>query len=251
MSGKIHIGTSGWNYNHWKGLFYPKDLPSERWFSHYCRQFDTVEINNTFYHQPGNNTFETWRRQAPQGFLYAVKANRYVTHMKKLKEPAKALERFFEGIRLLKNKLGPILFQLPPNWKKNLDRLRAFAQLLPKDLTHVVEFRDRDCLAEDTYELLVEHNLNLCVHDILSHHPRRVTGDIVYIRFHGTGVKYGGKYRPSRLRGWAEWISKVAQEKKVFVFFNNDTKGYAIKDSQALQRLVLGLHERHECLTEF
>jgi uncharacterized protein YecE (DUF72 family) len=213
-------------------------LPPRRWFSHYCGTFDTVEINNTFYHQPGNDTFDSWRQQAPDGFLYAVKASRYLTHMRKLKDPSDALRRFLDGARRLGSTLGPILYQLPPNWKKNLERLRAFAQLLPRDLDHVMEFRNRDWLADDTYELMAEHNLCLCVHDMLPRHPRRVTGPAVYVRFHGTGEKYGGKYRPSRLSGWAKWIRDVAHERKAFVYFNNDAHAYAVDDAQALQQII-------------
>lgn len=240
MARQIHIGTSGWNYDHWKGRFYPREMPPSRWFSHYCRTFDTVEINNTFYNQPSDETFDAWREQAPRRFLYAVKANRYLTHMRKLNDPREPLNRFLGGCNRLREKLGPILYQLPPNWKKNLQRLRAFAELLPGDLTHVIEFRNRDWLADDTYELRAEHNLCLCVHDMLPRHPRRVTGPTVYVRLHGAGEKYGGKYRPSRLRGWADWINKVAEGRKVFAYFNNDANAYAVRDAQLLRRLVSG-----------
>jgi uncharacterized protein YecE (DUF72 family) len=238
MSDSIRIGTSGWNYRHWKGCFYPEDLPSNRWFYHYCQTFDTVEINNTFYHQPDERTFDRWREQAPEGFSYAVKANRYLTHMRKLNEPGEPLERFLAGARRLREHLGPILYQLPPNWKKNLARLRAFAKVLPRDLTHVIEFRERDWLADDTCELLAEYGLCLCVHDMLPRHPRWVTGRAVYVRFHGSGVKYGGKYRPSRLRSWAEWIAGVAGRHEVYTYFNNDANGYAIRDAHALRELL-------------
>lgn len=238
MAHRVRIGTSGWNYDHWQGGFYPHGLPRNRWFSHYCGTFDTVEINNTFYHQPENRTFDGWREQAPNGFLYAVKANRYLTHMRKLNDPREPLDRFLNGARRLKDHLGPILYQLPPNWRKDLRRLRTFAELVPSRLTHVIEFRNRDWLAEDTYELLTEYQLCLCVHDMLARHPRRVTGKSVYVRLHGTGEKYGGKYRPSRLRGWANWIAEAAQERKVFVYFNNDAEGYAVRDALELRRLM-------------
>lgn len=277
MSHNIRIGTSGWNYDHWKGRFYPEDLPQSRWYAHYCETFDTVEINNTFYQPPENKTFDAWREQAPRGFVYAVKANRYLTHMRKLNDPREPLDRFLGGIRRLKraaeeilpvgwdhrpvraprdngpelqtagkfssaarlkDHLGPILYQLPPNWQKNLGRLRSFAELLPSDLTHVIEIRDRDWLAEDTYELMAEYDLCLCVHDMLPRHPRRVTGPVVYVRFHGTGQKYGGKYRPSRLQGWADWIGEVAHDRNVFVYFNNDAQAHAVRDAQELRRLI-------------
>lgn len=235
MPGQIRIGTSGWNYEHWRGRFYPADLPRSRWFQHYSREFDTVEINNTFYHQPNDETFDHWRNEAPGGFLYAVKANRYLTHMKKLKDPRDPLERFLRGARRLRDRLGPILYQLPPHWKRNLERLESFAQVLPAELTHVIEFRERDWLADETYELLSGHNICLCVHDMLPRHPRRVTGPVVYVRFHGAGRQYGGKYRPSRLRRWGEWIVEQARQRDVFVYFNNDEDAYAIRNARELR----------------
>ena len=237
---RYRIGTSGWNYNHWRGRFYPQGLPSGRWFAHYAEVFDTVEINNTFYRQPKNETFDGWREQAPAGFLYAVKANRHLTHMKKLKNPQESLERCLEGSRRLKEYLGPILYQLPPQWGKNLTRLREFARLLPADLQHVIEFRDRDWLCDETYELLTEHNLSLCIHDMLARHPRRITGPIGYVRFHGSGRNSGGKYRPSRLRRWADWIRRIAEDRTVFVYFNNDAQGYAIQDARTLRECLTG-----------
>jgi uncharacterized protein YecE (DUF72 family) len=238
VSHRVRIGTSGWNYDHWKGRFYPEALPQKRWFAHYCDTFDTVEINNTFYHQPDDETYDAWRRQAPSDFIYSVKANRYLTHLRKLNEPAEPLKRFLKGARRLDEHLGPILFQLPPHWHKNLERLDAFAQELPAELTHVIEFRDRDWLADDTYRLMANHDLCLCVHDMLARHPRRVTGAAVYIRFHGTGDNYGGKYRPSRLRGWADWINEVARQHEVFVYFNNDADAHAVRDAQTLREMI-------------
>ncbi len=240
MAGQIHIGTSGWNYQHWKEVFYPADLPAARWFEHYAREFDTVEINNTFYHQPDDETFDTWRRQAPAGFLYAVKANRYLTHMKKLKDPGESLTRFLDGARRLKSHLGPLLYQLPPHWKKDLERLRGFCDLLPSTQRHVLEFRERDWLAEDTYELLRDHEVSLCVHDMLPRHPRRTTAPLVYVRLHGTGKEAGGKYSPSRLRPWADWLNEVAARHDVFVYFNNDAHGYALDDARTLRELMGG-----------
>lgn len=238
MAEEIRIGTSGWNYDHWRGRFYPPELVAKRWFSFYAEHFNTVEINNTFYKQPNDATFDQWQEQASPGFLFSVKANRYLTHMRKLKEPAKPLERFLSGVRRLKSHLGPILYQLPPNWKPNLERLREFAQVLPDDLTHVLEFRRRDWLTEETYDVMAECNLSLCVHDLLPRHPRRVRGRVVYVRFHGAGSKYAGKYRRSRLRRWADWLRAVAQERKVFVYFNNDLHAHAVHDAKTLQDLL-------------
>jgi uncharacterized protein YecE (DUF72 family) len=238
MTKRIRIGTSGWNYEHWRGTFYPAKLPSKAWFQHYCGVFDTVEINNTFYRQPDNATFDAWARQAPDGFVYAVKANRYLTHLKRLKEPAEPLQRFLDGARRLDEHLGPILYQLPPRWKKDLARFGEFADALPSELTHVIEFRDLDWLAEDTYELLAEHGIGLCIHDLLPRHPRQITGPVAYLRFHGTTAKYGGRYGVEGLRGWAEWITQAAERCEVFAYFNNDANAYAVSDASCLKELL-------------
>jgi uncharacterized protein YecE (DUF72 family) len=238
MSNRIYIGTSGWSYKHWRGVFYPQDLPEKEWFAFYRKSFDTVEINNTFYRQPPKKTFQAWREQAPRGFRYAVKANRYLTHLRKLHDASAPLDKFLKGAKQLEPFLGPLLYQLPPHWKKNLKRLEAFARLLPDNLQHAIEFRDRDWLAEDTYALLSQYNLSLCVHDLLPRHPRRVTGKIAYVRFHGAGKKYAGKYSPSRLKSWAKWIESVSQEVEVFAYFNNDAEGQAIQDARALREML-------------
>src|SRR5262252_3872086 len=136
------IGCSGWQYKHWRGSFYPPNLPANRWFAHYASQFDTVEINNTFYRLPDVATFETWRAQATPKFLYALKASRFLTHMKKLKEPAEPLWRLFDRARALGSTLGPVLYQLPPHWAVDPQRLTTFVRALPKRQRHAIEFRD-------------------------------------------------------------------------------------------------------------
>jgi uncharacterized protein YecE (DUF72 family) len=235
----VRIGTSGWNYDDWRGKIYPRDLPPSKWFAYYCQRFDTVEINNTFYQQPTAKTLDDWREQAPSRFLYAVKASRYLTHMRKLNNPRDPVERFLRIARRLKSRLGPLLYQLPPNWKKNLARLRSFVSILPKQQTHVIEFRNREWLDAETYDLLEEFQIAMCVHDMLPRHPRRVTGSIAYVRFHGPGKKkYAHKYRPSMLKPWADWIAEVRREVPVFAYFNNDARGYAVRDAETLRDLV-------------
>ncbi len=238
MPHPIRVGTSGWIYEHWRGCFYPEGLPQKEWFSHYAGIFDTVEINSSFYREPGGSTYDMWQKQAPPGFVYAVKAHRYLTHMRKLTSPAEPLERVLSGARRFKEHLGPILFQLPPRWKRNLPRLREFARLLPSDVTAVIEFRNPDWLCEETFDLLAEYNLSLCIHDLLPRHPRRVTGPVAYVRFHGAGQKYAGKYPPSRLRPWTDWIAETSVDHPVFAYFNNDAKGYAIRDARSLLSLL-------------
>jgi uncharacterized protein YecE (DUF72 family) len=151
---QVHVGTSGWNYDHWRGRFYPHDMPDNKWFEHYAGVFRTVEINNTFYHLPELKTFNAWNKQAPHGFVYAVKASRFITHMKKLKDPKKPLARFLQRARRLGSHLGPVLYQLPPHWKPDVERLTRFCEQLPDDLTHVIEFRKRAWLQQETYAAL-------------------------------------------------------------------------------------------------
>jgi uncharacterized protein YecE (DUF72 family) len=237
--GDFRIGTSGWNYDHWRGRFYPRELPASRWFEYYSKVFDTVEINNTFYQLPAAKTFDHWREQAPLTFVYAVKANRFLTHMKKLKDPAQPLRRFFSRARRLREHLGPILYQLPPNWKRNVERLGKFCDVLPGDLTHVFEFRDSDWLAGETFATLESHGACLCVHDLLDRHPRRVTGPAAYVRFHGSGQLYSGRYPRDQLRRWADWMRDVAShDRRVFAYFNNDAEGNAVRDAMALRKLL-------------
>src|SRR5262249_50155662 len=177
---KIHIGCSGWNYRHWRGRFYPEEQKPEQWFGFYAGVFDTVEINNTFYHLPAAQTFKAWRAQAPAGFIYAVKANRYLTHLKKLKDVRRPLKKFLDRARLLEEHLGPILYQLPPHWRLNRERLESFLDLLPEDLQSVFEFRDQSWMVEEVFELLDERGVSFCAHDLPGPDeldvPRRAVG---------------------------------------------------------------------------
>lgn len=237
--GTIRIGTSGWNYAHWRGRFYPEGLSGSDWFEHYAGVFDTVEINNTFYHLPGTGVFDNWEEQAPRGFVYAVKASRFITHMKKLKDPRQPLRLFLGRARRLRSHLGPVLFQLPPHWNPDLERLDDFCRRLPKDLTHVMEFRERAWLIDEVYEVLKEHGVCLCVHDMLKRHPRRLTGKAAYVRFHGTGSKYGGSYSRRRLQAWADWMREAASDgHDVYAYFNNDGRAYAIRNARTLREII-------------
>ena len=238
---RFHIGTSGWIYPHWRQRYCPADLPQRGWFEHYSHDFNTVEINNTFYRLPESESFDRWREQAPPGFLYAVKANRFLTHQKKLKDAAEPLQHFLNRVRHLKEHLGPILYQLPPNWYPNTDRLEAFCRLLPSDLTHVLEFRERSWLCDEIYDVLQQHRVCLCIHDLLPRHPRRVTGPAVYVRFHGAGQRYGGSYSRARLRRWAHWLSEEGTaDRPVFAYFNNDADAHAVRNALTLKELVVG-----------
>jgi uncharacterized protein YecE (DUF72 family) len=235
----IRIGTSGWVYKHWRGLLYPEGLSQRRWFATYAGAFDTVEINNTFYRLPEARTFDAWREQAPPGFLYALKANRLLTHYKKLYEPEQPLKQFLENAARLKATLGPVLYQLPPNWGLDLPRLEYFLALLPAGFQHVIEFRDQSWLVEEVFRLMERFGVSHCIHDKQSLQvPLRVTASPVYLRFHGD-AQHGGDYPQHELEIWASRISSWQKEGlDVFAYFNNDWGGFALKNARTLIDIV-------------
>ena len=236
----IRIGCSGWNYRHWREAFYPPGMPVRAWFDHYALHFDTVEINNSFYRLPKAEAFEKWRDQAPPGFCYAVKANRFLTQAKKLKECDEPLERFLTPTRKLGRTLGPILYQLPPRFRINFERLETFLKLLPPDLTHVFEFREKSWYTPETLDLLDRHGAGFCVHDMPgSASERRATGKTAYVRFHGTEGKYRGRYSDDALLSWTDWIVEQARSgRPVWCYFNNDIGADAIQDALTLKAMV-------------
>ncbi|MFD1611369.1 DUF72 domain-containing protein [Sphingomonas tabacisoli] len=236
----IRIGCSGWNYRHWRGAFYPEGLPVKRWFEHYARHFDTVEVNATFYRLPEAPTFAKWRDQAPPGFCYAIKAPRFITHMRKLKDCDESMARFLGRARHLAPALGPILYQLPPNLRFNRERLTSFIALLPPDLTHVFEFREPSWLADGVLELLDAAGVGFCSHDMPGQAPHRAaTGRAAYVRFHGSTGKYWGRYSEETLSGWAQWLrEQEAQGRRAWAYFNNDIHADAIADATALKSLA-------------
>ena len=240
MTGKIRIGCSGWNYKHWRELFYPKGVPVRLWFEHYASTFDTVEINNSFYRLPKAETFDKWREQAPPGFCYAVKANRFITQAKKLKECEEPMQRMLAPFRHLGDRLGPILYQLPPSLKLNFDRLRDFLALLPPDLTHVFEFRDKSWYTDEVLALLDAHGVSFCAHDMPgSASPRWAAGPIAYVRFHGGEGKYWGRYSDEGLLSWTDWIIEQSRRgRDVWCYFNNDIHAHAIHDALTLRAMA-------------
>ncbi len=240
MAGKLFIGTSGWVYEHWRGVFYPQELRQSEWFAFYSKHFSTVEINNTFYHLPGPQTFKNWHTQAPEGFTYALKGSRYITHMKKLKDPEEPLKLFLKRALLLKENLGPILFQLPPRWKANPERLERFVKLLPRDKRFVLEFRDRSWFTDEVYDILRNSRTALCIYHMVDYtSPLEVTAPFTYIRFHGTGTLYGGSYPGDVLKEWALCIKKFLKAGlDVYAYFNNDAHGYAVMNAGELLRLL-------------
>ena len=239
-SDTIRIGCSGWNYRHWRGLFYPEKMAAKNWFDFYAEQFDTVEINNSFYRLPKAETFDKWRTQAPPGFQYAIKANRYLTQAKKLKDCAEPVARMMAPVRHLEQTLGPILYQLPPSLRINLPRLEEFLGLLPRDLTHVLEFREPSWYVPETLELLDRHGASFCCHDMAgSASGRWAVGSVAYVRFHGAGGKYWGRYSDEVLLGWTDWMRDQARAgRTVWAYFNNDTEAHAIHDALTLKAMV-------------
>jgi len=235
----IRVGTSGWVYPHWREIFYPAALSQNNWFSYYADRFDTVEINNTFYRLPGTTAFAKWRAQAPPGFLYAVKASRFLTHLKKLKDPEQPLQTFIDHATHLGETLGPILYQLPPRWRVNLPRLEGFLALLPRNYQHVIEFRDPSWLIDEVFQLMERYHVSHCIHDMAPLQvPCRVTANPVYIRLHGDPA-HGGDYQPATLAAWARRIDDWrCQGRDVFVYFNNDINGCAISNALELKNLL-------------
>ncbi len=237
---RVWIGTSGWVYRHWLDIFYPKRLPAEAQLPFFARHFPTVEVNFSFYRLPERSVFETWRRQTPPGYLFAVKGSRYLTHMKKLKEPEEPLERLMERATGLEEKLGPILFQFPHTWRANVPRLRDFLVALRPYAPQrfAFEFRHQSWLTAEVYDLLERARVALClpVHPDLPLDPR-LTADWTYIRFHAGlhGIGYGD----DELRFWADHIASCrGRGATVYAYFNNDVEGHALRDARTLIDLL-------------
>jgi uncharacterized protein YecE (DUF72 family) len=238
MAKQFYIGTSGWHYNHWIGPFYPLESKPKDFLGIYIQHFDTVELNNPFYHLPKPEVFRGWRKQTPKGFIFSVKASRYITHVKKLKDAKESIEYFLKSARNLKEKLGPILFQLPPNWQSNPERLEEFLKVLPKGLRYTFELRNPTWFNEEIYKLLREYNIALCMYDFNGRlSVKEITADFVYIRFHGPGGKYRGKYDQKFLTQWAKDM-KSWKVKAVYCYFDNDDSGFAVENASELKKLL-------------
>jgi uncharacterized protein YecE (DUF72 family) len=237
---EVRIGTSGWHYPHWKEVFYPRELEPERWLDYYRRHFDTAEINNSFYRLPQAGTLKDWKETVPDGFVFAVKASRYITHMKKLKDPRQPLSGFLQRAGELDGRLGPVLFQLPPRWHCNPERLEAFLRLLPKDGRFAFEFRDPSWFDDRVYSLLQEAGAAFCIYQLAGKmSPKEVTADFVYVRLHGPGGAYQGSYTVSDLSGWAGAFSAWARSgKDVYCYFDNDDSGHAPRNALRLKEML-------------
>jgi len=217
-------------------VFYPEDLPQHQWLEYYASRFDTVEINSSFYKLPAKETFKHWREQTPENFVFAVKASGYLTHMKKLKDPAEPLENVLTHSAELGEKRGPIHYLLPPGWRPNLERLENLLCLLPNDIRHVFEFRDPSWQIEEVWSLLREYDVAYCITDGASFHTHILaTTDFSYIRMHG---REEGSYPDAQLREWADTIQSLLKHGDVYIYFNNDYMGYAVENALTLRNMV-------------
>jgi uncharacterized protein YecE (DUF72 family) len=245
MAVRIRIGCSGWEYAHWRGDFYPTGLPRRAWLERYAEVFNTVELNNSFYRLPTVDAFAAWARQVPDGFAMAVKASRYLTHFKRLREPKEPIERLWARARQLGDRLGPVLYQLPPRWRRNRERLETFLAALPAGRDQAIEFRDPSWYHDEIHELLVRYRVALCLHDMVgSATATQPVGPFVYVRFHGSGPRYGGRYPSRALEGWAnQLVGWAADGRPAWVYFNNDVGGHAPRDALRLREAVSRLSD--------
>ncbi|HET7705086.1 MAG TPA: DUF72 domain-containing protein [Thermoanaerobaculia bacterium] len=241
MAAEIRIGTSGYSYKHWIGRYYPAELKSSDWLRHYVRDFDTVELNNTFYALPKEETFDAWRKNTPSDFLFAVKGSRFLTHMIKLKDPERGLVNFLPRAERLRSKLGPILWQLPPGWKVNVERLEEFLKLLPSKHRYTFELRNETWMIEPVYEVLRKYNAAFCIYELAGYQsPLEITADWTYVRLHGpTAFKYQGSYSDRQMEEWADRIRAWSRRMKaIYVYFDNDDSAYAVDNALTLKRLL-------------
>jgi uncharacterized protein YecE (DUF72 family) len=246
MARDVFIGTSGYNYPHWwNNVFYPSDLPQKKWLEFYALRFDTVELNVSFYRLPSKEAFQNWYRRTPDSFSFAVKGSRFITHLKRLKDCREPLTLFLDHAAPLQEKLGAMLWQLPPHFKVNGERLEGFCVLLStlpraKTLRHAFEFRDPSWFCPEIFRVLEEFNFAFCVaHGSGFPVIDPVKSDFVYLRLHGGEILHGPDYSEKELCAWAEKIRGWRKKRKtVFVYFNNDTYGFAVKNGLALKKLL-------------
>ncbi len=238
--GRTFIGTSGWRYDHWLGTVYPADLPAEDWLCHYAAHLRTVEVNSTFYGLPEPQSIATWLAATPRDFAFAVKASRYLTHMKKLKDPDAGLANFLDAIRPFGARLGPVLFQLPPRWRCNPERLDTFLEALPVGHRYAFEFRDPSWHNDDIAALLTRYGAAFCIFELAgTRAPEWLTADFAYIRLHGPGDAYEGNYGDRALARWAERIGRWRDDGiDVYCYFDNDEAGHAFANAVRLAELV-------------
>jgi len=238
MEQVIRIGTSGWTYPHWKAVFFPADCPKPKWLEYYTEHFDTVELNATFYRLPKLKIFENWHARTPDHFLWAVKASKYITHTRRLKEADEPLERFYAASSGLKEKLGPILFQLPPSLPFDEKIFRRFCQTLEPSKRYALEVRHPSWISDRVFTLLDDFKIAFCIAETADRYPfyEAVTTDFVYIRLHGSQKLYASDYSEKELEIWARKIK--AWGKDTYVYFDNDFGGYAVKNAKRLKDML-------------
>jgi uncharacterized protein YecE (DUF72 family) len=238
-SAKLYIGTSGWCYDSWAGNFYPGGLNKNKWLEYYCQYFNTVEINSSFYHLPKKETFNNWALQTPDNFVFAIKASRYITHIKRLVDCLEPFKKLLDLALGLGSKLGLFLFQLPPNLKKNIIKLEDFLKIIPKNLRYVFEFRNESWFCDEVYNLLNEFGAGITIssspgfpyHEI-------ITGNFCYIRMHGSAQLYSSSYSEKELQKFSAIIRQNLRKNiNTYVYFNNDAFGYAIENAKMLIKL--------------
>ena len=240
MEKRLFIGTSGWIYKDWKGVFYPEDLKKGEELNYYSKFFNTTEINSTFYRLPFENMVKGWYRKTPPQFSFAIKVSRKVTHIQRLKDCKEILDDFFQRLSLLKEKASIFLYQLPPSLKLDLELLKDFLEILPPEHRHVIEFRNKSWFVDNTYSLLKEKNVGFCIVSA----PKldtilEATSDFVYIRMHGKEGWYRYFYSDEELKWWSDVINRFLEEgKTVFCYFNNDYQGNAVKNATKLKELL-------------
>ena len=235
----VHVGCSGWNYRDWRGTVYPQGVPPSRWLEHYATLFDTVEVNSTFYRLASRDAVARWVEQTPEHFVFALKASRYLTHIKRLTDLGQGIERFYERVEPLVGtpKLGPVLWQLPESFHRDDERLAGALKALPGG-RHCFEFRHESWFAADVYALLREHGVALVVGDM----PKRpfqsyeMTADWTFVRFHFGARGRRGNYSESELDEWAQRIAAWRERVEVYAYFNNDWEGFAVRNGLWLRR---------------
>jgi len=237
MALHYYIGTSGWHYDHWRHRFYPEKLAKPKWLEFYAANFTTVELNNSFYRLPSEAAFATWRDSSPVNFTFAVKVSRFITHIKRLRDTEEAVEKFISRAQILGEKLGPLLYQLPPNMHRDDERLESFLSILPQGMKHVFEFRHQSWLEEPVFKILDKYNIGLCVFDMSSLScPLVVTADFAYVRFHGSTGLYWSCYSDEELTDWAKRLADLAVNlKAVYIYFNNDAEAFAVRNAMTLR----------------
>lgn len=234
---RYFVGTSGWHYDHWRHQFYPEGLAKAKWLEFYATHFTTVEINNSFYRLPSEAAFAVWRDSSPGDFAFALKVSRFITHIKRLNDTQEAVDNFISRARVLGKKMGPLLYQLPPNMHRDDDRLDSFLSALPRGLKHVIEFRHQSWLGDGIFEILHKHNAGLCVFDMPSFScPLVATADFAYVRFHGSASLYSSSYSDEELAGWAKKLINLARNlEAVYIYFNNDAEAFAVRNAMTLR----------------